>query len=188
MPPRRAVLRPLALMLAAACASGRAAVPPGGESQSTVRVVNGAGVGTATLTTTSSYQALVDALPAPADRVWALMPAVYQEIGIDFTTVDQAERVIGNEALRLRQRIGREPLSRFVSCGSENGRENADSYEVTMRIRSQVVPADSASSRVVTAVSATARSRLFNSGDVACASTQRLESRIAEAAREKAGA
>jgi hypothetical protein len=188
MPPRRAVLRPLALLLVTACASGRSAAPTGGESQNTVRVVNGAGAGSATLTTTSSYQALVDALPASADRVWALMPAVYQELGIDFTTVDQATRVIGNDELKLRQRIGREPLSRFVSCGSENGRENADSYEVTMRVRTQVVPADSASSRVVTAVSATARSRLFSSGDVACSSTQRLESRIAEVTKEKAGA
>jgi hypothetical protein len=88
----------------------------------------------------------------------------------------------------VRQRIGKEPLSRFVSCGNENGRENADSYDVTMRVSTQVVPADSASSRVVTAVTATARSRLFSSGDVACSSTQRLEGRIAEAVKSKAGA
>jgi hypothetical protein len=77
-------------MLVAACAAGRTTVAPGGESQSTVRVVNGAGAGSATLTTTSSYQALVDALPASADSVWALMPQVYQELGVDFTTVDQS--------------------------------------------------------------------------------------------------
>jgi hypothetical protein len=153
-----------------------------------VRVVNGAGTGGAPLTTTSSYQALVDALPAPADRVWALMPQVYQELGVDFTTLDQSTRTIGNEALKVRQRIGKEPLSRYVSCGSADGRENADSYDVTMRVSTQVVPADSASSRVVTAVTATARSRLFSSGDVACSSTQLLEGRIAEAVKSKAGA
>ena len=184
--PRRQPALCLTLALAAACASSRASVDPGGDTQSTVRVASGAGERGGMLTTTSSYRGLVDALDAPVDSLWPLMPAVYTEVGLDFTTVDQTRRVIGNDALRARQRLGRVPLSRYLSCGQENGRENADSYVVTMAVHTQLVP-DSARSgtTVATTVHATARSRLFNSGDVACASTQRLEDQIAQTLRAK---
>lgn len=175
-------------LAAAACGGSRAAVDTGGDTQSTVRVLSGAGERSGVLTTTSSYRGLVDALEVRADSAWRLMPAVYTELGIDFTTLDQSRRLIGNDALRVRQRLGRVPLSRYVACGTDNGRDKADSYVVTMAVRTQLAP-DSAGSgtTVATTVQATARSLLFNSGDVACASTQRLEDQIAKTLRAKVG-
>lgn len=111
--------------LAAACGGSRASVDPGGETQSTVRVASGAGERGGVLTTTSSYRGLVDALDAPVDSLWPLMPAVYTEVGLDFTTLDQARRVTATTRC-ARQWLGRVPLSRYLSCGQENGRENAD--------------------------------------------------------------
>lgn len=173
---------------AAACGGSRAPVAAGGDAQSTVRVAGGAGERSGQLTTTSSYRGLVDDLPVSADSAWGLMPAVYGELGIDYNTLDQTRRVIGNDALRLRQRLGDTPLSRYLACGSDNGRENANSYAVTMAVRTQVVAGTApGTTTVVTTVRATARSRLFNSGDVECASTQQLEERVAKALKARLG-
>ncbi len=172
--------------LSSACGGSRAPVVTGGDRQNTVRVSNDVGAGGTQLTTTSDYRGLVDALDVPVDSAWQAMPAVYTELGIDFNTLDQTRRVIGNDALRLRQRLGTLPLSRYVACGGDNGRENADSYVVTMAVRTQLVPDRVTSgTTVVTTVQATARSLLFNSGDVECASTQRLEDRISTLLRER---
>jgi ribulose 1,5-bisphosphate carboxylase large subunit-like protein len=185
--PRPALCLAFATVLTAACGGARAPVVDDG-GQSTVRVSNDVGAGRTQLITTSNYRGLVDELPLAVDSVWALMPAVYTELGIDFTTLDQKNRVIGNDALHARQRLGKMPLSRYVSCGTDNGRDNADSYAVTMAVRTQLVAGSGSGTTVATTLHATARSLLFNSGDVACASTQRLEDQIAKLLKEKAGA
>ena len=179
----------LVVLGAAGCGGSRApAVVAGGDAQSTVRVSNDVGGRGTQLTTTSNYAGLVDELPVAADSAWALMPAVYGELGINYNTLDQTRRVIGNDALRVRQRMGDMPLSRYLSCGSDNGRENANSYAVTMAVRTQVAAGTTpGTTTVVTTVRATARSLLFNSGDVECASTQQLEERIAKALKAKIG-
>lgn len=57
-----------------------------------------------------------------------------------------------------------------------------------MAVHPQFVPDSAgAGTAVATTVHATARSLLFNSGDVACASTQRLEDQIARTLQAKRG-
>ena len=187
---RRAALRLTTIVaLTSACGGARAPAVADSQSQSTVRVGNHVGGQQAQMITTSNYRGLVDVLAAPPDSVWRLLPAVYGELGIDYSTLDQTGRVIGNDALRLRNRLGKVPLSRYVACGTDNGRENADSYAVTMSVRTWVLPdSASAGTTVATSVHATARSLLFNSGDVACSSTQRLEAQISELVKARAGA
>ena len=185
--PRVALCLSFAAVLTAACGGARTPVVTG-DDQSTVRVSNDVGAGRTQLTTTSNYRGLVDELPVGVDSVWAVLPEVYTAVGIDFTTLDQTNRVIGNDALRLRQRLGKMPLSRYVSCGVDNGRDNADSYAVTMAVRTHLVPGSTSGTTVATTVHATARSILFNSGDVACSSTQRLEDEISRLVKEKVGA
>ena len=184
MPRRRSPLPLLALAAVAACGAPRSPVVSTGDATSTIRVAGGGGSGTM-LSTVASPTGLVDSYDAPLDAVWAALPAVYTELGIDFTTLDQTRRVIGNNELRVRQQLGKVPLSRYVACGAENGRDNADSYAVTLSVNTQVVPGEGGATRAVSVVQGTARSLLFSNGDVACASTQRLESRIADLLRAR---
>ena len=186
-PIRPAVPATLALtLLLAACGGGRSRMVTAGENQTPVRVVSGAGNRTSQLNVVSTSRALVDRLAVSPDSAWRVLPAVYADLGVDYQTLDQARRVISHDALALRRQLGRVPLSRYVACGTANGRDNADSFAVTMSVRTQVVP-DSAGTAVVSVVSATARSLLFDSGDVACSSTQRLEDQIAKLVKEKTG-
>ena len=178
-----------AALTAAACGgASRAPAVPEVQTENTVRVLSGAGERGGQLVTTSSYRGVADAVDVPVDSAWGLLPAVYTELGVDFTTLDQTNRVIGNDALRAPQRLGKVPLSRYVSCGTDNGRDNADSYVVTMAVRTQLLPGSGSQTTVASAVTATARSLLFNSGDVACASTQRLEDEIAKRLKARVGA
>lgn len=187
--PRYPVVSLVLATLLAACGGTRAAAPVmGGETQTPVRVLGGAGERGGQLNTVSNYRGVADRIGVPIDRAWAAMPAVYSELGIDFKTLDHTQRVIGNDALRARRQLGKLPLSRYFSCGGDGGRDNADSYDVTMSVRTQLVPDGAAGTTVATAVQATARSRLFSSAEVACTSTQRLEDSIAKLLQEKAGA
>ena len=183
----RAVPATLGLsLLLAACGGGRPRIVTAGESQAPVRVVSGPGSRTSQLNVVSTTRALVDRLAVSADSAWRVLPAVYADLGIDYQTLDQARRVIAHDALAVRRQLGRVPLSRYVACGTANGRDNADSFAVTMAVRTQIVP-DSAGTSVVSVVTASARSLLFDSGDVACSSTQRLEDQIAKLVKEKTG-
>ena len=173
-------------LLLGACGGGRTRIVTAAENQTPVRVVSGAGSRASALNVVSTSRALVDRVTVSADSAWRVLPAVYADLGVDYETLDQARRVIAHDALAVRRRLGRVPLSRYVACGAANGRDNADSFAVTMAVRTQVVP-DSAGAAVVSTVSATARSLLFNSGDVACSSTQFLEDRIAALVKEKTG-
>lgn len=186
IPPAAPAAIGVALLLGA-CGGSRARVPSGGEAQSTMRVASGSGERAGQLTIVASDRPLVDRLAVPADSAWGVLPAVYADLGIDYKTLDQTRRVIANDALAVRRQLGRVPLSRYVSCGTANGRDNADSFAVTLSVRTQVVADSAAGTAVVSTVSATARSLLFDTGDVACSSTQRLEEQIAKLAKEKTG-
>jgi hypothetical protein len=174
----------LSLALTTACGAKRVPMPESDNLPSTVRIIS---PGTETrLTTVAAPTGLADTFEAPVELVWDAMPAVYGALGIDFTTLDQKNRVIGNPELRVRHRLGKVPLSRYVACGGNGSQDNADSYEVKLTITTQLTPAvGQTGTTVATVVQATARSLLFNSGDVSCASTQQLEHRITEVLRER---
>ena len=191
MRPHRAVSLPAfaataaALLLVAGCGGSRSPVPAAGDAQTTVRLGGGAAERAGQLSIVTSERPLVDRLGVSADSAWRVLPAVYAELGIDYRTLDQARRVIANDALAARRQLGRVPLSRYVSCGVADGRDNADSFAVTLSVRTQVVADSAAGTAVVSTLGATARSLLFGTGDVPCSSTQRLEDEIARLLKTK---
>lgn len=180
------LLVPLAAL--GACAKRAAPPPPStGPTPSTVRVVTG-NQQTITFSGVSEDEASNTTLDVPVDRAWPLLPSVYQELGVDFTTLDQRNRRIANDALRARRTLGGTPLTRYVDCGSSGEGARAATYDVVFSVATQLTPAGEGKTAVATLVQATARSPMHSNSEVTCGSTRQLERRIAALLRVKAAA
>jgi hypothetical protein len=179
-------MRPRSLLLVAAtaaCASGGAPAPgPSGPITQSIGVA-----GTSDRMTISSGGAAptIHAVNATPDRVWRVMPAVFDSLGVPLTRVDPAQRVIGNDGFKVRQRLRNVPLSRFLDCGQTQIGPNADSYEVFITLLVQVRPTQDAvtASSLVTTFEASARPLTFSQGYSRCSTRGALEARLLEAVR-----
>ena len=119
------------------------------------------------------------------DRAWAAYPAVFGELGIEPGIVDSKQHVFGNAGIKMRNSLGRQRLSKYIECGATAGMSNADSYDVIIRVVSQVVPADAGLSMLRTQVEASAHASAISGAPVRCVSTGALEARIARMLSEQ---
>ncbi len=71
-------------------------------------------------------------------------------------------------------------LSHYFDCGNMLGVSTADTYEVWVRVVSQILPLDGNLSTVRTQVEATARASDLPGGSVQCSGNGLLEHRIEE--------
>jgi hypothetical protein len=138
------------------------------------------------LATVSSSTAIGGVVPAPAQRVWEVLPAVYEELRVPVTTVKSDQYVIGNPGAKVRRSLGGTPMQRYLECGSGSGGPNAETYLVTLSLHTQLVPVTEDETRVLTTVDASATPPSFgNSSAVRCASSGQLERRIAALVAER---
>jgi len=115
------------------------------------------------------------------DQAWTALIAVYQELGIPLSVNDAASKTIGNTGWRVRRSIGRVPAQRYLDCGSSGTIQNAETYQLTLSIVSNVKPNPRGGAIVTTALSGTGRNPITSSSaDVRCVSTGDLELRIRE--------
>lgn len=119
-----------------------------------------------------------DTLAAGLARAWEMLPKAYFALGIPVQTVDSRVHLLGNTSLTLRRQLAGTRLSRYLTCGNVAGMPNADTYSVTLRIVTELVPADSNSTHVRSQVSASAHPEGVVSNQIRCETTGRLEERI----------
>lgn len=168
----------------AACASGPSSrtsvVDQPGVVPITTRV-EGAGATAEVRTFRNPTVATEAALPATPDKAFAVLPTVYEALGVTVNVVQSDARTFGALNARMPRRLGKVSVSQYVDCGiNATGSPNADVYAVTATVLSRVAPAagGAAGSTVSTQVSATARPLTVSGGSVQCASTGRLEAAI----------
>jgi NAD(P)-dependent dehydrogenase (short-subunit alcohol dehydrogenase family) len=118
---------------------------------------------------------------APLERVWLALPAAYEAMEIPIADFDAQTRLIGNSGLKVRRRLGKTSLSRFLECGSSQIGPNADEYEVTLSVLSRVHAPDSSKTTVTTTVDASAKGLQFGGQSAGCSSKAALEARLHEA-------
>ena len=138
--------------------------------------------------TTSDDRAVEATYATTTDKLWGVLPAVYDSLGIRLTTMNSAGRTLGVQNARMRRRLGGEAISRSLSCGTGiTGEDNADSYDVFVTVMSAVEPRGGDRAVLRTWVQATARATGTASAPVRCGSTGWLERRIAQLAAERLG-
>jgi hypothetical protein len=179
MPSRAVTLRLSTLLTAlilvgAGCASSTAKPDPGvgytGFDARSGRFTVGAG---------GAGERPADQLLIDADKAFSLLPKAYESLGLTPTVNDPKARIVGVQNLVIHKPIGGERLSRLLDCGVDVTGPNADYYEVHLTVLSGV-QASEGGSTLVTRVAAWAAPNGLSSS-VRCASTGRLEEKVATA-------
>jgi hypothetical protein len=170
----------LSVAFLAACASrtsGSSASPePAGQ---TVRIVGGNGTNVVRVGAVDASHS--STLAFPPDKVWLLLPAVFDSLGVPATTIDPARRLIGNPTFKVRSRLKSVALSRYIDCGS-GGQigPNADSYDVVLSVSVEARPAADGATTVTTTVDAVGRPATYAQEYSQCRSTGLFEKRLLE--------
>ena len=187
---RRRARRGLPVVLSAAallvgvsgCASTSASSSGdfGGSRVQTAVIQNaqGAARGLNMVSTTEVNSALIN---APVEKAWAALQEAYTTLSIPVTELNQQSRTIGNNAYRVRRRIGDVPTMRALDCGGDSGMPNAETYQLLLTVKSRIIPSDAGGSVVQTTLEGTGRSATTAAGsDVRCSSMGALEKKIAD--------
>jgi hypothetical protein len=126
------------------------------------------------ISTSGEVRVIASELAAPVDRVFAVLPAVYQQLGIQAGT-DAARRTVSGATSFTRRFMG-EPVTRFLDCGQGSfGTAIASQYTIHMTVSTTVNPGASEGSRLETQIQARAVS---SDGANAVAAQCRTEGRL----------
>ena len=168
-------------LLALACASQSGGLS--GRPEKVENVTIESPTATSNVTLRPDIWAYHSALEFPASR-WTVLPTAYNALNIPIERVDSAHRYVSGSA-RAYRRFQNRPLSQFVDCGSTIVGQSADSYNVFLRIESEVDSATASTSNLLATVTA------FGTGtggsSVRCASTGELEKLVAAQVKELLG-
>jgi len=161
----------------AACASGGA-----GTAAARTPITQSVGVGSDRLTISPGGGPNINTLDFSPDKVWRILPAAFDSISVPVNHVDPASKSIGNSGFKIRQRLGKTPLSRFIDCGQTQIGQNADGYDVYIVLMVQAV-AEGTGTRLLTTFEASARPLTFSQSYSRCSSKASLEARLLAAIR-----
>jgi len=176
-----ALLSTLSIAALTACASTPSSDTPtvteGGMVPPTTRVVGvKSSIDLRTNPTISRTTVTVQGTPA---QVWSMLVAAYDSIGIPVNVSNPPQGLLGNDGFKLRRRLKDVPLTRYLDCGSTQGGPSAESYEVMLAVKTQLLPVNGAIT-ATTMVDASARPVAISGNYVKCGSTGKLEARIGE--------
>ena len=160
----------------------------GGSSVQTAVLLNaqGSATGINMVSTTEVNSVLVN---APVEKAWAALQEAYTTLAIPVTELNQQTRSIGNNAYRVRRRIGDVPTMRALDCGGDSGMPNAETYQLMLTVKSRIIPNDAGGSVVQTTLEGTGKNpTTAASSDVRCSSMGALEKRIADLVKAKVAA
>lgn len=175
----------LGLLLTAACAAGPSGstVAPTGPTTFTVNTGAPAARRSVEVVLKADNTVTTRMLDATAGEAWAAAEEVYLSLGIPVTLRDEEQKILGNNRFAPGRRLLDQRLSRFLNCGTDQqGTSIADTYRVTMEVRTQVSATADGRSEIHTTLSGNALPR---SGTritaVNCTSNGLLEQRIGTA-------
>jgi hypothetical protein len=173
-------MRNAILCLVAVVACAPAQTTTADPSAPRVQTIRAEGMG-GSLKVSSVTDPRVTPLGRPADDVYRLMPLVYDSLSIPKTWLDPKQFLISSQGFKIRARLGRTPLSKYIDCASTQIGPNADSYDVFMTVTSKLIPnPNGTESTLNTTVEAAARPLSFNQDYTRCTSTGGLEKKVAD--------
>ena len=128
-------------------------------------------------------------IPVAAAKVWAVLPAVFADLGLEINFREPETRRVGTCYQKVRLRLGKDLLSTFVECGDSRGLPNADRYEVALTVLTTVETTGATAAKIYTFVlgvgidaTGSVRDRLW------CHSKGVIEERIRNLVEERARA
>lgn len=119
-------------------------------------------------------------IDAPRDDIWALLPAVYEEVGLPAPAADRSTWTVAVQNHSIMRRVGSERMSRLIDCGRNMDGDNADTHRIRLSVRTWLEPGTNGTG-VNSRVEATAQSVEGRAGSMTCTSRGELELLIANA-------
>jgi hypothetical protein len=168
------------VLVLAACASGSHPESARPTSES-VRVVGETGLN---IRMAGSDGAATGTVAFAPDKVWTILPTVYDSLGIPVATLDPTRHLIGNTGFKAYQRLGKTSLSKLIDCGKTQGFPSADSYDIYLNVTTQVQPKDEGSV-VSTLVEAAGRPMVVKGDYIKCSSLGTIEAGILAGVRDR---
>jgi hypothetical protein len=173
----RIALLGLAACALAACGTSNPSPSAGPASLPTQAIGTSDGIN---ISTSTEVRVLSSDIAAPVDRVWAVLPGVYEQLGLQGASSDPARRTVSTATSFTRRFLG-EQATRYVDCGTGSfGTPIAQQYTIRMTITTTVNPAaDGSGSRLDNMVEARAFSTDgANAVAAQCRTQGRLEQMI----------
>lgn len=167
------------LVLLAACAPSGTSGSSAPATQ-TIRVAGGGGGG-AELRLSGGNAPHTSTLAFAPDKVWLVLPAVLDSLGITVATIEPTKRLIGNASFKIRSRLKSVPLSRYIDCGNSGQiGPNADSYDIVLTVFVNASPAADGATTLTTTFEAVGRPATYAQEYSQCRSTGLFEKRLLE--------
>jgi hypothetical protein len=171
------LLLSLPIVLLAACASSKgASVPP--QPDQTIRIPSSSGGNATTLAIAPSNAPSTRTIRASAEKIWSVLPAVYDSLRLPVTDRDPAGRTIGTSSFKLRRALGGVRLSHYLDCGSTQGAPSADSYEILFSMTTRLDSEAADATTVTTTIDAMGRPVFVSAEYIHCGSTGGIEKRF----------
>jgi hypothetical protein len=149
----------------------------GGVSTSTNQVVVAEGT-VAVLSTIAESSPAVEPLAASPEGAFAQVAGTYAELGIPLTIISPAAMLAGNQGFNVRHAIGGVAMRNYLLCGDDGTGPNADTYQISMNIATQITKEADGTSKAATVMDATATPMSMGSNLIRCSTTGELEKRV----------
>jgi len=165
----------LSLAVLTACASSASSTSQ--STRQTVQVSDGSSGAVGSLLNVNTHtDANNTTVQYSLDKVWAALPVAFDSLAIPVTDFDAKAYTIGNTGFKVRRRLGRTQLTRYLECGQTQIGPNAESYEITLAVMTKVMPgAGTTATNLSTTVEATGRPLAYAGATVRCTSKGTLE-------------
>lgn len=185
-------LVPAFVVVLAGCKSGANRVPDldtgGGPPQLAITGATASGAGAVSYRLDNSDGGMTRLIWATPEEVWKTVLVTYHDLKLPVTGLDSAHRRLSSSNARAPRTLGGKPLRDYLDCGNSISGPRVDSYDVAYALVTTVAPAGGDSTAVHSTLVATATSRGGTStAPVDCATTGRLEKRIAQLVALKLG-
>jgi hypothetical protein len=171
----------LGLVAAAGCAGSN---PTPGAATPEQRVVvpgaGGAAGGNAALNVVPSSGLSTHQFAHPIDAVWKVLPAVFDSVSVPVGLLDPTTHTIGNRGFKLRGKLGKVPLGRYIDCGTTQIGPNAESYDITLTLTAALMPAPGGGTSMSINMEASAKPLAFAQEPFRCGTKAALEKRVVD--------
>lgn len=180
---RAAANRGVVVMAVAAlfigCAAAESASPLRGPDEGTHTIVLTTPSGTAEASIRRDQHVAIADLPASRTDVWPLVLEAWKDSGLPDPVVDDRGYRVAVTNTTVQRRIGRRPISSYLSCGSSISGPNADSHRIRLTAQALVERAGDARSVLHIRIEATAHTTEgASAAPIPCATLGTLENLI----------
>jgi hypothetical protein len=164
----------VSLIAAAGCASSGSS-PAASPAEQRI-VVEGTGTSSLSVVPTSGLS--TQEYAASLDRVWKVLPAVFDSIAVPIATLDPQKHTIGNPGFKTRGKLGKVGLARYIDCGTTQIGPNSESYDITLTLTATLAATPAGATAMTIDFEATAKPMAFSQQPFRCETKGALEDRV----------